>query len=671
MMKKKKGFTLVEASAAISIFIIGIAMIIGGYMYLQKNSLEQLSQDKLDMNVGLAVQRLQMEMRLSSLYEMTFYPPSSRKYTAVSFPMLDRQDAESGVWTSTVIYHAFGQGDDQRLLRTEFTPRDNSLTVEERLAQLATVVRDGNGDNAENGANAKTTTLFQHVFDWSIVPQGSAYDGYSSREQRDRTANVGFGIVGPGPHTLQFKVTGKDDQSTGYKIGLDTLKASTSGMEREAEAQSVSGSPVPSVDYNASGTWSGYHQLSFDATATGQTFSVSFYNDRWEDTNFDLSGSTKSNVNVGLPDTNYDPADLVLHLEGDTTNWTAIAQTGDDIGIDAGSGVAFKGAALRVMLRGASMSGGGLLGHDGARCRVAFTAATNALSIEEAYIDEVVESFDVVPNTVGNPMQLTFSSDAGCTIAAGTTAWSDYLNFPIEYDKTYAVTLWVADNETACQPKIWTDQGGITGTFVLSTNTLSSADLVSTNWSTRSEVIALPATVAVSMLHTMYPSVGTYISPAVDTQMDSPQYDAIEWTEDCPPGTSVAIKVRSGSDAQMSDAPAWALVSTVSSPGTLTSVSAKRYVQYQAALYSNGNNSPKLRDIALQWDGRTKMVEVGGVFINGPDYGQFEVTIDGQPLTSPLRVSVVVQEEIRTMNNEVKTVYSTEGFELAPRNTGK
>lgn len=670
-MSKKDGFTLVEASAAISIFIIGIAMILGGYMYLQKNSQEQLSQDTLDLDLNLAVQRLQMEMRLSSLYEMTFYPASSRRYTAVSFPLLDRENPETGVWASTVIYHAYGQGNDQRLLRTEFSPRDNSLTVEERLAQLATVVRDGNGDNAENGDNAKTTTLFQHVFDWSIVPQGSAYDGYSSSEELDRTANLGFAIMSPGSHTLQFEVTGKDDRSSGYAIGLDTLRASTSGMEREAEAQSVSGSPVPTADYNASGLWSGYHQLSFDATATGQTFSVSFYNDRWEDTNFDLSGSTKSNVTVGLPDTSFNPVDLVLRLEGNTTNWTATAQTDDLVGIEPGT--AFQGAALRVMLRGASMNGGGLFGHNGARCRVAFTAAgSNALSIVEAHIDEVVESYDVVPNTVGNPMQLTFSTDAGCTIAAGQTGWSDFLNFPIEYDKNYAVTLLLSHELASCRPKVWVDQAGITGTyFIAGTNILSSADLIATNWADRTEALALPATVAVSMLHTMYPSIGSYISPAVDTQMESPQFDSISWTEDCPSGTSVGIKVRSGSDPQMSDAPAWTAVSTVSSPGTLTSVSSNRYIQYQAVLSSNGISTPKLRNIALQWDGETRMVEVGGVFVNGPDYGQFEVTVDGRPLTSPLRVSLVVREEIRTMNNQTKTVMATEGFELAPRNTGK
>lgn len=649
-----------EASAAMSIFVIGIAMIMGGYMYLQKNSQEQLTQDTLDLDLNLAVQRLQMEMRLSSLYEMTFYPASSRRYTAVSFPLLDRQDPVNGVWASTVIYHAYGQGDDQRLLRTEFTPRDNTLTVEERLTQLATVVRDGNGTKAENGDNAKTTTLFNHVFDWSIVPQGSAYDGYSSREELDRTANLGFAIMSPGSHTLRFEVTGKDDRSSSYAIGLDTLRASTSGMEREAEAQSVSGSPTPTVDYNASGLWSGYHQLSFPATATGQTFSVSFYNDRWEDTNFDLSGSTKSNVAVGLPDTDYDPVDLVLHLEGDTTNWTATAQTDDLVGSEPDAAIT---GAVRVILRGASMNGGGLLGHNGARCRVAFTAGSNALSIVKAYIDEVVESYDVIPNTVGNPMQMTFSSDAGCTIDAGQTGWSDFLNFPIEYDKTYAVTLLLSG-----QPKVWVDQAGITGTYVL-TNMLSSADLMATNWTGRVE--ALPATVAVEMLHTMYPSVGTYISPAVDTQMESPQFDSIRWTEDCPSGTSVGIKVRSGSDTQMSDAPAWAAVSTVSSTGTLTSVSSNRYIQYRAVLSSNGISTPKLRDVALQWDGETRMVQVGGIFVNGPGYGQFEVTVDGRPLTSPLRVSLVVREEIRTMNNETKTVIATEGFELAPRNTGK
>ncbi|NLX25574.1 MAG: hypothetical protein GXY61_06385 [Lentisphaerae bacterium] len=639
-MRKRDGFTLVEASVAMSIFVIGIAMILGGYMYLQKNSQEQLIQDELEMDLNMAVQRLQAEMRLSSLHEMTYYPRSSRRYTAVSFPLLD----QDGEWDRTVIYHTYGEGDEQRLLRTEF---DSFLpSVEDRTTQLETVVEAGEG-----GSDAKTTTLFQHILDWSIVPLGSSYDGYidSTFEQRDRRAILGFGIVDPGDNTLTFTVTGKDDRSGGYKIGLDTLRASPSGLLREAEDQiknDVGGALTK--EYNASGLWSGYHQLSFDATAPGETFSVSFYNDRWEDTNFDLSGSTKSNVAVGLPDTDY--VDLVLHLEGNTTNWTASAQTDDLVGSEPDAAIT---GAVRVILRGASMNGGGLLGHNGARCRVAFAAGdTNGLSIEEAYIDEVVEGFDVIPNTVGSPMPLTFNfGDAGCTIGAGETGWSDFLNFPIEYDKTYAVTLLLSG-----QPKVWVDQAGITGTYVL-TNMLSSADLMATKWTGRVE--ALPATVAVEMLHTMYPSEGTYISPAIDTQMESLEYE-ISWQPD---DSSVEIYVRSGSEPGISGA--W---SKVSQDQTNTS---KRYVQYKAVLLSDGSYTPKLQDVALQWDGETKMVEVGGTFINGPNYGQFEVTVDGQPLTSPLRVSLVVRKEIRTMNNKTKTVEATEGFELAPRNTGK
>ncbi len=660
-MRKRDGFTLVEASVAMSIFVIGIAMILGGYMYLQKNSQEQLIQDELEMDLNMAVQRLQAEMRLSSLHKMTYYPASSRRYTAVSFPLLN----QDGEWGRTVIYHTYGEGDEQRLLRTEFDSFLPSLA--DRQTQLATVVRDGNGSNAENGANAKTTTLFQHVLDWSIIPQAISYNGYSDSVQRDLQASLGFGIVDPGENTITFTVTGKDDRSGGYKIGLDTLRASASRLLWEAEDQSVSGSLEPTVVDGE--LWSGYNQLLFNATTTGQTFTISFYNDGWLDTNFDSRGNIKSNVTVGLQETSYDHdrRDLVLHLDGDTINWRASSQTGDEIGIGIGSGVDFKGAALRTIIRESSM--GKLRYAD--QCRVAFSAGSNDLHIVEAHIDEVIDSDDVVPDTVGNSAQILFySGSKSCVIPEGTTVWSDDLDFPIKYDKSYAVTFLVANNED-CKPKSWEDQNGVTGTYVIEntlSNTVSSVDLVLANWSARAEVKPLNETVAVEMLY--MPSIGTYVSPVVDTQMESPEYNKIDWTADCPDETSVSIKVRSGSDPEMSDAPAWSEVLPEASSGAPSLIS-KRFVQYQAVLSSDGFDEPKLRDVTLEWLGETKMVEVGGIFVNGPDYGQFEVTVDGQPLTSPLRVSLVVREEIRTMNNKTKTVEATEGFELAPRNTGK
>ena len=681
-LRHKRGFTLLETVVAMSIFIIGVGLVVGGYVYMQRVRVDQVAQDSLDTDLGLSVQLLQQEMRLSSLSEMVFFPFDSTKYTAVSFPLVSPSEAAgdggSNMWTSTVIYHVYGSGDEQQLLRTEFCPRDNSLTAAERKEQLVTVVSEGNGASAHNGGSAQTRRLFQHVFDWSVIPQGSAYDGYSSSLKRDRLASLGSFILAPGEHTLQLEVTGKSDSSTGYSIGLDTLRVSTSGLEREAEEQSVSGSPSPYVEYNSSGTWSGYHQLTFAAVAEGDACSVDVYNDEWVDTNFDLSGCVKSNVIVGTPDESYSPADLVLHLEGNTTNWTVETQTGDTNGLDWADPV-FQGAVVRVLIRGGNMKTGASLQHDGCRCRVAFSAASSGnLVIEKAYVDEAeVTTLDSLPtpNTAGNPVQLSFGGQAQCAISAGQTVWSDYADFPISYDKSYAVTIYFSSDADSCRPRLWLDQGGAVASYMLHSSVgPTSADLIMTNWveGHAADVSPMGAGVAVSQLHTTYPEEGVFVSAVVDTQMAAPEFDTINWTEDCPSGTSVGIKVRSADSEDMSDAPSWASLSTIPSPGTMTSIDYKRYVQYRAALScSDGTATPKLRDVTIRWPGATRVVDVGGVFVNGPGYGQFEATIDGQPLSSPLRVTLTLQEDVSGMNNVLKTVYSTSVFELSPRNTGK
>ena len=175
---------------------------------------------------------------------------------------------------------------------------------------------------------------------------------------------------------------------------------------------------------------------------------------------------------------------------------------------------------------------------------------------------------------------------------------------------------------------------------------------------------------AVDMLHTTYPAQGTFVSPPTDTLLKNANFDTIDWTEDLPRGTQIDIKVRSANNADMSDASDWASISAVPSPGSLTSVAYKRYVQYQATLYSSskGIRAPKLRDIAIQWPGETRMVDIGGSFINGPDCGQFEATVDGQALVSPLRVSIELLETVHGFNNTRETLTSRAAFELYPRN---
>ncbi len=667
---------MIEAVTSLSILVISVSLIVGGYVYLEKNSQDQITQDTLDLDLRLAVNRLQQEMLLTSLSEMLYAPAGAQKFAAISFPSFQSGSIETeeagAFWDTTIIYHVHGSGAEQRLLRTVFIPRDNTLSTAERQAQLDQVVADGHGHNAENGTHASTTCLFQHVFDWSIEPQGSSYDGYSDQLHLDQGASLGSIQMDAGEHTLTITSTGKDSRSTGYKVGLDTLRLSTSGLEREAEAQVADGTPKPVPEYNASGTWSGYHQLTFEPSSVGDSFEVSFYNDRWEDTNFDQIGGVKSNVTVNGIDANYSPADLALRLNGNSTNWQASVQTGDLTGM-SWTGNAFAGAAVRVLLRGSDMAYGNSLLHDGLKCRLAFSStADGPLHIRKAYIDELRKAYDPSPDTRGTPVQVTFGSLNACSIPAGATVFSDFIDFPIQVGSSYAVTFLVDTDAEQSHPLIWKEANHVTGAFMIPGS--STPDLAclteTTNWSSRADVVQMDAVIAVDMLHTTYPQAGTYVSAPVDTQMESPRLESIEWTEDCPDGTALKIKVRSGNAPDMSDAPAWQDVSAMPSPGYLTSIDYKRYVQYQATLYSHtGFNTPKLRDLSIQWPGQTRVVDVGGIFVNGPEYGQFEARIDDQSLSSPLRVTLQLREDIRGYNNTTKTMYAEGSFELTPRNS--
>ncbi len=673
---RKNGFTLIEAMTALSITVVAITLAIGSYITLQKEQNRQIAQDKTDTDIRLVAGRMQKEMRLSSLSEMAFFPEAQPRHTGISFPLCTDStittNSQGGInWDTTVIYHVSTDG--KRLLRTAFHPRDNSLNITERQIQLSRVCSDENGARAANGEHASTTGLLDNVCDWKIVSQGNVYDGYNSERKLDREVNLGSCILTPGKHTLKLTVTGKKSQSSGYALGVDTLHVSSSQIEREAEAQPVSGSPTPLQEYNASGTWSGYHQLTLPATQIGDSMEIDFYNDRWEDTNFELNGCVKSNTTVGALDFSYNPPDLALRLDGNSTNWTAAAQTGDSTGRD-GDGNFFAGSIIRTLIRGEDMPWGASLENDGLSCRIAFSASgSQNLSITEAYIDECVSSTNITPDTIGHPFRITFGNTNNITIPQGGTAWSDYLDYPVESEKSYAVTFRIDSAPANACPRIWNEIfPGATGTFMIP---LSQApdhdDLVRPVWASRTGISDLPQVVGVTMLHTTYPASGTFISPVMDTHMEQPNYDSIDWSEDCPRGTRIHIKVRTGSSSNLSDAPSWNSVSTIPSPGSIM-VPYERYVQYHVTLFasSDGLATPKLKDIAIQWPGNTAITDIGGSFVNSPEYGQFEALIDNQPLSSPLRISIGAQETVRGQNNTMKTQKTLCNFELTPRNTG-
>jgi hypothetical protein len=180
---------------------------------------------------------------------------------------------------------------------------------------------------------------------------------------------------------------------------------------------------------------------------------------------------------------------------------------------------------------------------------------------------------------------------------------------------------------------------------------------------------------ALKSIYASYPTNGTYVSQVFDTHLPNPQYGDISWNSDVPSGTALSLKVRAGDEPNLSDAPAWNTVSDYTSSPSLISASAssKRYVQFQAYLQSNtaGDATPKLKDVTIEWNGKRQLVDVGGIFTKGPDYGMFEISVDGNPLRSALIVDLEIYKDVMVMNKENRTITSSLKVELTPRNSGK
>ena len=121
----------------------------------------------------------------------------------------------------------------------------------------------------------------------------------------------------------------------------------------------------------------------------------------------------------------------------------------------------------------------------------------------------------------------------------------------------------------------------------------------------------------------------------------------------------------------MADASAWTNVASRSAPGAINT-GARRYVQFQAELGSDsgGIQTPRVEDVTVIWEGGSRAVDVGGTITRGPDYGVFEVTVDGGPLTTAMRIDLEIFKDIRSFGG-LQRVRSSIASEVSPRNTGR
>ena len=663
---KRQGFTLIEASAGTTIAIMVLGIAIGGLMFALKNTNESDIQSELDIDVRLSMERLKNDLRLSSLDEIFYYPAGAGPYTALSFPLAEDSDGDglyelnedgSIIWDKTVIYHIWPSSPHQ-LRVTTFTHRNNSLTDTQRQAQLDHVVQTGEGIGTYNGENASTRPLFRNLLDWSIRPCQGVVDTYSPTIQRESTS-LGFALLGNGNHTFTFQVEGRNSSSTGYQIGLDQITVSPSYAAREAEAQlpaTAQEGATPEAQYITGGSWKGNHQLYFPATAIGNSFTLTMSNDRWEETNFGSLGYEADNTEIFF-DENSSPKDFVIKLKGNEIAWEAALQTESSASAVETNTIP-PDSWIAVHLNGSELlTNGNWIACNGSHCKLTFQAATNGnLKVYDAFIGKTPSTekttfwFDW-----GSCKPAHFSgSSASPILLPGQSVTSDWINLEINKNSNYMVIFKTSGSTGNNHPAAWkNNRTAIPDCYVNNAPSDSIYGLASMTAS--------------------YPQYGTYTSQIFDTRLSQPVYGTISWNADIPQGTLLTTKIRTGDQPDLSDATGWSEISASQLSPCSIRASYRRYVQFQAQLYSDstGINTPALKDLTIDWTGEMQLVNISATLTKGPDYGIMKVLVDGTPLQSALSIDLMIYKDIPSLNSKTKRVTSSLITEIRPRNTGK
>ncbi|MEA3489213.1 MAG: hypothetical protein U9R44_02575, partial [Candidatus Omnitrophota bacterium] len=628
----KKGFTLTEVmfAAVVTVMIIGTIMSV--WLFTYRTWIEKSHQTELRMDMMKALETIKNDLRYSSLTYVSFYPNTGPPYSAISFPTAEPD--ENGLfaldgngevdWDNMLYYYIYPAGGNT--MRRTVEPLTGGVEKDDatRYGQLATVVSAGAG-----GSGSETDDNFLvNVNIFQIIPLAPIIEFYDESSTPVRIGKVIFGWVklGSGDHTIRFEVTGKNDLSSGYDIGIDNLMIEPSGSQREAEYYNSSFAPSGALTISG-GTagrvhdivWSHDNYLEFDFSGEGDYAEFGDSYDLWRESSFSVASLD-----------NTEMVDEEIHVKLDVPEgneagrfvWYSHVEAGDTIpGGSDGNLPGGTPVTIRTIVTPDNID------LDGDMVRVSFRSSSeNPLKIGAAYITRRNANEDgfVNPDPSGKSIseyhmhqQLffkdTYDKEApGGTddnvefafIPAGSVAWSEWTAFPLirevsGSDVYYFITFFVPDLGSVTNwPTGWSFDAGKTDSrywagssphsYYLSNGDYTTSDLIEasgtpawsgvyTNWTS-------PNDIYVTAKIDIWQTTGTVESQIFDTALSAPAYNKIKWSEVIPSGTDVVLKARSSASSFMSGATVWdSITGTSTNPDTL-SIGSGRYVQFLAEL---------------------------------------------------------------------------------------
>jgi len=668
-----KGFTISEllVASSIAIFVIGGAFAL--WFMTQNIWKNERIKSNILQELQVSIERIKREIKISDGGKMFFHTGLSGSYDAISLPLaLDDGRSDTGYssaqngdgfietdssttdpitgvakiwWDKTIIYHVYNTGGKYELRRTEFYPRNNTLTQTVRQDQIDKVVSLGTGNDLtvpEYSNWQSTRTIFTaKSISLEAVPKLREFDGYSSvTGKTENLIDFGSTILNGGYHTIKFKVVGQNISSGGFAFGIDSLKFTPPGSTREAEnyinlthpdsSQGIAGSSgdaITKVNMHNSplGLWSADYYLDYAADAITDYLTLRFYYDKWYETTF-VDG-VSDNVAVEFSNTNgrggvSGDEEWLVRLEGKGKVWDAATQTQNSTSVsEATSNVTYR----NLLMAKYALSNGRMLS-------VKFRAGDdNPLIINSAYIiqkddsgsgteDDGSSDMPSIPITFNNcgldprnTGQTTLPTPIdsypgngyeGVQIPAGEYVWSNWIQLsdnagiPFNFDKSkdYFISFYIPVapassisywQDLASSPKTHSykriDERGVTGQ--------AKWDDVATWGGTG---IVQTSIYGVEELDVTYVNAGSFSSKVFDTGVNDPAYGTMKWRAAVNnPDAALQIKLRSSdsgetlaADSDWSSVPGQTFTissdtGSVSLSGS-SSIGTGRYVQFRA-----------------------------------------------------------------------------------------